>query len=115
MPHMGRGQQARGFDGNRFDTEPVRHTGPGWTKQELLDAAGISGKSFDTLRKAARVKGPSHGGLTHVFDPHDLIQLIQMAESGRYSERGGPIAAAWRVLLEEAGLKMPQTISRGRR
>lgn len=112
---MGRGQQARGFDGNRFDTEPREHVGAGWTKQELLDAAGMSGKSFDVMRKSARVKGPSHGGLTHVFDPTDLIMLIQRAESGKYSERGGPIAAAWRVLLTDAGLKMPQTISRGRR
>ena len=37
------------------------------SKQQLLDAAGISSKIFDSIRKAARIKGPSHGGVEWLF------------------------------------------------
>jgi hypothetical protein len=80
----------------------------GWTKAVLVETAGISTKTFDTLRKAARVKGPSHGGLNWVFNAEDLIRLIRKAESGNFTERGRPAANAWRTLLTERGLKMPE-------
>ena len=34
-----------------------------FSKRELLEASGLSAKTFDTIRKAARVKGPGHGGM----------------------------------------------------
>ena len=88
---------------------------PGWTKHQLMETGGISGKGFDALRKAARVKGPTHGGLRHIFGAEDMFALIQKAESGKYNINGGPAAAVWRVLLEEAGIAMPEVISRVRR
>jgi hypothetical protein len=93
---------------------------PGWTKQELLDAVEahngqLSGKTFDTIRKTARVSGPSHGGRNHVFRPEDVFALIHVAEGGRFTERGPDAAKAWRALLHEAGIRMPETISRARR
>jgi hypothetical protein len=102
------GEQPGGADAEQ--THP-----PAWTKAELIDAAGISPKSFDTIRKAARVKGPSHGGLKHVFSAMDLIALIQKVSSGTFSLTGKPIAEAWTTLLHEAGMRMPETISRRRR
>lgn len=78
-------------------TPPGQRT---FTKAELLEAAGISAGTFDTIRKAARVRGPSHGGLTWPFSQADVIELIHRAESGSFSERGGPAAAAWRALLD---------------
>lgn len=87
----------------------------GWTKQQLMEAADISGKTFDTIRKAARVKGPSHGGLGYIFDEQDMFALIAKTESGRFSQLGPAVAAAWRILLKEAGIQMPETISRSRR
>jgi hypothetical protein len=75
----------------------------GWTKQELLDSSGLSAKTFDTLRKAARVRGPSHGG-HWVFSDEDLIALVHRAESGQWTERGGPAGLAWRALLVERGI-----------
>ncbi|HZW05903.1 MAG TPA: hypothetical protein VFF65_02175 [Phycisphaerales bacterium] len=79
----------------------------GFTKQQLLDACDLSAKSFDTLRKAARVKGPSHGGLNHVFSVDDLIQLVHRAESGTFTERGAPAAKAWRAFAIEHGIHIP--------
>jgi hypothetical protein len=73
----------------------------GWTKQELMSAGGVSAKTFDMIRKAARVRGPSHGGLGWVFSAADLEAIAARAESGRFSERGGLAAAAWRGLLAE--------------
>lgn len=105
----------RAFRPAREQDAELNTTPTGWTKQELVDAAGISSKTFDTMRKAARVRGPSHGGRNHVFSPEDLFALIDKAESGRFSERGGAPAAAWRTLLKEAGLRMPEQISRARR
>jgi len=93
---------------------------PGWTKQELLDAVpggrehAISPKTFDTIRKAARVNGPSHGGRNHLFSPEDLFALIDKAESGRFTERGVAPAAAWRGLLAEAGVPVPENVGRSR-
>ncbi len=87
----------------------------GWTKGELVDAAEISPKTFDTIRKAARIKGPSHGRLGHVFDHQDMFALIQKVESGRFSVAGPSIAKAWRALLAEAKVVMPEVISRARR
>lgn len=88
---------------------------PQWTKTELVEAAGVSPKTFDTIRKAARVRGPTHGGRNHIFDGPDLIALIHRAESGRFSQIGKPVAEAWRRLLTAAGLVMPTTISTKRR
>lgn len=87
----------------------------GWTKQQLMEVADLSGKTFDTIRKAARVKGPSHGGLGYIFDEQDMFALIAKVESGRFSQLGPPVARAWRTLLAEAGIKMPEVISRARR
>lgn len=75
-----------------------------FTKQELLDAADISSKTFDMIRKAARVKGPGHGGLTWPFPLVDVITLIRVAEGGRFTERGAPAALGWRAMLSEAGI-----------
>jgi hypothetical protein len=55
---------------------------------------------FDTIRKAARVRGPGHGGLAWRFSEEDVRMMIQRAESGTFSERGKEPAAAWRRLLE---------------
>lgn len=79
----------------------------GFTKQQLLDACELSAGSFDTIRKAARVKGPSHGGLNHVFSVEDLVALIHRAESGNFTERGAPAAKMWRAFAAEQGLKIP--------
>jgi hypothetical protein len=78
----------------------------GWTKQELLDASGLSAKTFDSLRKAARVRGPSHGGLNWLFSTEDLVALIHRAESGQWTERGGPASSAWRSLLADRGIEV---------
>lgn len=80
--------------------------GEGFSKQELLDAAGISSKTFDTIRKAARIPGPSHGGHTHVFTHAEVVALVRRAESGTFTERGGPVAGAWRELLSERGVRV---------
>lgn len=72
----------------------------GFTKQQLLEAAGVSPKTFDTIRKAARVRGPSHGGLNWMFSTDDIEAMIHRAESGTFTERGGPAASAWRALLQ---------------
>lgn len=104
---MGRGQRP-----------PYERDAPqpaGWSKQELVDAAGFSSKTFDTIRKAARVSGPSHGGNKHVFSAEDLMALVHRAESGSFSERGEPAAQAWRAMLVEAGLEMPTKLSPKRR
>lgn len=74
-----------------------------FTKRELLECSGLSGKTFDTIRKAARVKGPGHGGLDWVFTADDVRALIHRAGSGSFSERGGPAATAWRALMIEKG------------
>ncbi len=76
-------------------------------KRELVAVSGLSAKTFDTIRKAARVKGPSHGGLGWAFSAEDVMAIIARAESGTFSERGGIPAAAWRVLLAERNIKMP--------
>ena len=98
----------------------------GWTKQDLLDAvgasarlegeigrretssagSGLSPKTFDAIRKAARVSGPSHGGNTWVFSADEVAALVRTAEGGRFTERGGPIAAAWRALLAQRGIEV---------
>lgn len=70
-----------------------------FTKQELMDCSGLSSKTFDMIRKAARVKGPSHGALSWEFTADQLVILIQRAESGTFTERGGPAGVAWRRLL----------------
>jgi hypothetical protein len=92
----------RGQDPNRD-----LHANEGWTKRELLEASGLSAKTFDTIRKAARIRGPGHGGLDWVFSVQDLLALIHRAESGTFSERGGPAAIGWRGLLTERGIRIP--------
>ena len=87
----------------------------GWTKGELMAAAGMSAKTFDTVRKAARIKGPTHGRLKHVFDEQDMFALIQKVESGRYSVMGPAAARAWRALLAGGKVVVPEGISRARR
>ena len=74
------------------------------TKQELLDAGGISSKTFDLIRKAARVRGPGHGGLNWVFSREDVRALIHRASSGRFTERGPAAAAGWEEMLRKAGV-----------
>lgn len=78
----------------------------GMTKGELLEACNLSGKSFDTLRKAARISGPSHGGLNHVFSYDDVAALIRRAESGHFIDRCADAARAWRTLLAERGVPL---------
>lgn len=90
----------RGFDGEV--------PGEGWTKQELMDSGEVSAKAFDRLRKAARVRGPSHGGLSWIFSPEDLVSLVRRAESGTFSENRGRTARAWRLLLRERGMEMSE-------
>jgi hypothetical protein len=107
-------QQSAMTDDTRF-TRTRLPAEQGWTKQQLMQAADLSGKTFDTIRKAARVKGPSHGGLGYIFDDQDLFALIAKTESGRFSQLGPPVARAWRALLAEAGVQMPEVISRSRR
>lgn len=100
---MGRGQN---IDPNSVNQHGI-------TKQELCDAGDISAKTFDLMRKAARVKGPSHGGNTYVFTFEDVVALIQRAESGSFTERGGFAAKAWRALLQEQGIELePAVIKR---
>jgi hypothetical protein len=104
---MGRGQNS---------TRPANDPSEGWTKQELLDAVSeapgdhepLSGKTFDLIRKAARVPGPGHGGLTWVFSPEDVVALVKRAESGGFTERGVPAARAWRGLLAERGVAIDE-------
>jgi len=69
-----------------------------------MDAGALSAKTFDLIRKAARVRGPSHGGLNWVFSAADVGALVMRAESGSFTERGGLAAAAWRKLLQESGV-----------
>lgn len=95
-PAMGRGQ----------NIEPTEAPDLGWTKQELMDSGDISAKTFDLLRKAARVKGPSHGGLTHIYSVDDVVALILKGEGGTFSERAGAAATAWRALLESERIYM---------
>jgi hypothetical protein len=98
----------RGQDHRPTYSEHSSDPGNGFTKQELVEASGLSPKTFDTIRKAARVRGPGHGGLDWLFSISDVIALIQRAESGSFSERGGAPAAAWRALLAERGINPPQ-------
>lgn len=81
----------------------------GVTKSELLDACELSARTFDTLRKTARVAGPNHGGLTHVFPHADVLRLIKTAEGGRYRDHPTAIQAArgWRALMAERGVVVP--------
>jgi len=72
----------------------------GFTKEELLEAGELSSKTFDMIRKAARVKGPAHGGLSYFFPMEDVAQLVRTAEGGRFTERGGPAAEGWRKHLD---------------
>ncbi len=72
-----------------------------FSKQQLLEVSGLSSNTFDTIRKAARVKGPSHGGLNWSFSEADVHELIRRAESGQWSERGTPAARAWRAMIED--------------
>ncbi len=95
-------------------SETLPHNTPGWSKQDLMDASGLSAKSFDTIRKAARVSGPNHGGLNWLFNADDVHKLIHRAESGSFTERGFPAATGWRALLSEAGLPLPPVSLRKR-
>lgn len=65
-----------------------------------MEAAGISSKTFDIIRKAARVKGPPHGGLGWVFSFEEVKILIHRARSGNFTERGAPAADVWEELLK---------------
>lgn len=84
----------------------------GFTKAELVEAAQLSPKTFDTLRKAARVPGPNHGGMTHMFSLEQVVALVDRAESGTFSERGGQAASAWRAMLLQHGIDPPPRKSR---
>ena len=78
--------------------------GNNFTKQQLLEVSGLSSKTFDMIRKSARIKGPPHGGLNWLFPRADVELLILKAAGGRFTERGPPAAAAWRVLLDGGGV-----------
>lgn len=80
----------------------------GFSKAELLEACDLSAKTFDTIRKAARIRGPGHGGLDWMFSIEDVHALIKRAESGTFTERGGPAARSWRKLLEDNGFDPPE-------
>jgi len=80
----------------------------GWSKQELLESGGISAKTFDMIRKAARVSGPHHGGLTWVFSLNDVEAIVRKAESGKFTERGAPAAVGWRQMLRDQGVHLPK-------
>ncbi len=99
---MGRGQNV---DPSSFNQEGI-------TKQALCDAGDISPKTFDLMRKAARIKGPSHGGLTWVFTYEDIAALIKRAESGSFTERGGFAAKAWRSLLMQQGIDLEPAVAK---
>ncbi|MBN8597515.1 MAG: hypothetical protein J0L78_07560 [Planctomycetes bacterium] len=77
------------------DTDP-----DAFSKQQLLDAADISSKTFDAIRKASRVRGPGHGGLNWMFSRADIEAIIKKADSGNFTERGPAAAEAWRLLLQ---------------
>lgn len=77
------------------DTDPNA-----FSKQQLLDAADISSKTFDAIRKASRVRGPGHGGLNWMFSRTDIEAIIKKADSGTFTERGPAAAEAWRLLLQ---------------
>jgi len=93
----------------RRGQEPREEMGEdqGFSKGELMEAAAMSAKVCDAIRKAARVKGPSHGGLRWMFPFEDIVTMIHRAESGSFSERGSTASVAWRALLEEKGVKVP--------
>src|SRR3954470_9986950 len=77
-----------------------------FSKRELLEACELSPKTFDTIRKAARVRGPGHGGMDWAFSADDVRALIYKASGGTFTERGRPAAAAWRGMLEERGFEV---------
>jgi hypothetical protein len=85
----------------RRGQQPTDHPGRTWTKAELLEAAQVSNGVFDTIRKAARVKGPSHGGLGFEFTEDDLRTLIDRAQRPNFRDHGPPAARAWQELLDQ--------------
>lgn len=76
--------------------------GQSFSKEHLLEVSGLSAKTFDMIRKSARVKGPTHGGRNWAFSREEVEMLIHRAASGRFTERGPPAAEAWRKMLDEA-------------
>jgi hypothetical protein len=88
------------------DPRPYQDPNTQFSKRELLEASGLSPKTFDTIRKAARVKGPSHGGMDWAFTAEDVRSMIYKASGGTFTERGGPAATAWRGMLVERGFRV---------
>lgn len=84
--------------------------GHSFTKAELLEAGNISAKTFDLIRKAARVRGPGHGGLSWIFSLDDVYALIHRASGGTFTERGAPAAILWRAMLVDRGLPLPESV-----
>lgn len=78
-----------------------------------MEAGGVSAKTFDSIRKAARVRGPGHGGLNWVFSVEDVLRLQACAEGGRFTERGGTAAVEWRRMLEEKGVEVGKGKGKG--
>jgi hypothetical protein len=77
-----------------------RYDGPGFTKAQLMEAGEVSANIFDAIRKASRVRGPSHGGLDWLFPTADIRTMIEQARKKTHTERGGAeIASAWERLL----------------
>ena len=86
---------------------PNDHDPDAFSKQQLLEAADISSKTFDAIRKAARVRGPGHGGLNWMFSRADIQAIIRKARSGQFTERGPAAAEAWKLMLENGAPAEP--------
>ncbi len=64
-----------------------------------MHAAKITAGLFDSIRKAARVRGPAHGGMDWAFSRTDVEALIHRARDGRFRALASDAAAAWEALL----------------
>lgn len=71
----------------------------GFTKRELMEAAGVTSGMFDVVRRAARVRGPSHGGMDWVYSREDVMTMARKAQDGNLRERAGDAGKAWEALL----------------
>lgn len=70
-----------------------------FSKRELMHAAKMSAGLFDSIRKAARVRGPAHGGMDWAFSREDVLALIHRARDGRFRPLAIGASQAWETLL----------------